>query len=75
MAIPETIGCLYSEKSVTSSKMHFIYEEHPCFPTMNVFYRRVVFEAQGGFGREASRRKHEQYEQRRGLADDSQSCY
>jgi len=32
-----------------TSKMHFIYEEHPCFPTMNVFYRRVVFEAQGGF--------------------------
>jgi hypothetical protein len=29
--------------------MHFIYEEHPCFPTMNVFYRRSVFEALGGF--------------------------
>ena len=32
-----------------TTHMHFIYEEHPCFPTMNVFYRRSVFEALGGF--------------------------
>lgn len=32
-----------------TTKMHFIFEEHPCFPTMNVFYRRAIFDALGGF--------------------------
>ena len=37
-------------KPVTATcKLHFNYVEHPTFPTMNVFYRRSVFEDLGGF--------------------------
>ena len=32
-----------------TSKMHFTYSEHPTFPTMNVFYRRAIFQANHGF--------------------------
>jgi len=39
-----------------TTHMHFIYEEHPCFATMNVFYRRAVFEALGGFDASLSAR-------------------
>ena len=39
-----------------TTHMHFHYEEHPCFPTMNVFYRRAVFEELGGFDTSLSAR-------------------
>jgi glycosyltransferase involved in cell wall biosynthesis len=32
-----------------TSKDHFQFDEHPSYPTMNVFYPRAVFERLGGF--------------------------